>query len=161
MQTCSSFEGLHGKSQPDDNNHSLLSLPSPKPGSIDQQTPKDSNESTPVEILINLQDDSRRNLVPPPNNSNLLVSLNGQVTKTKEKHLTFSESTEQFQIAKVSPVKENGSVVSEEGTKKDSMSIGMICVNVNKNSLKSSKPLQVDSHIVPKNTKGDERETML
>lgn len=163
MQPCSTFDGPQGKLNSDDNHHSLLPLPSPKPTNVDQQTPKTGNEGAPVEILINLQDDdSRHNLILPPNNSNPLVSQNGQVTgKTKEKHLTFSESTEQFQSSKVSPVRENGSVMSEGGNKKENMSKGMICVNVNKNSLKSSTPLQVDSHLVPKNIKGDERETML
>ncbi|XP_063862315.1 parathyroid hormone/parathyroid hormone-related peptide receptor-like isoform X1 [Scylla paramamosain] len=162
MQTCSSLEGPQGKSLLDDNHHSLLPPSSPKPTNMDQQVPKNGKESTQVEILINLQDNNHSNFILPPNNSNPLLSHNGQVmVKTKEKHLTFSESTEQFQIAKVSPMKENGSVMSEGGTKMENMNKGMVCVSVNKNSLKSSTPQQIDSHLVPKNTKVDERETML
>ncbi|MPC83491.1 hypothetical protein E2C01_078203 [Portunus trituberculatus] len=112
MQTCSTLEEPQGKSQLDENHHSLLLPSSPKSVNMDQQ-------------------------------------------------VTKNESTEQFQIAKVSPMKENGSVMSEGGTKTENMSKGMVCVSVNKNSLKSSTPQQIDSHLVPKNTKADERETML
>lgn len=162
MQTCSTLEEPQGKSGLDDKHHSLLPPLSPKLGNVDQQVPQNGKKNTQVEILINLQDNNHTNLILPKNNSNPLVSHNGQVMgKIKEKHLTFSESTEQFQIAKVSPMKENGSVISEGGTKIENISKGMVCVSVNKNSLKSSTPQQIDSHLVPKNTKIDERETML
>lgn len=125
-------------------------------------------EDVPVEILINLQDDTQsfhrddtvKNVPTSTANSNGPIVSNGQVSgKNKEKHLTFSESTEQLLSTKSSPSKENGTIVSGSVSKDDAGRV--ICVNVNKHSLKSSTPLQVDSHVVKKTNKGKEQETML
>lgn len=110
-----------------------------------------------MEILIDLHEDGTER---PDNDDGGDKSPNTQASRTKEKHLTFSESTDQFQMAKMSPAKVNGSVVTSDPGTKDEDSRGVICVNVNRNSLKSSSPVQIDSHILKKN-KGKEHETML
>nr|XP_045601993.1 parathyroid hormone/parathyroid hormone-related peptide receptor-like isoform X1 [Procambarus clarkii] len=131
---------------------------------------KNKTEATPVEILIDLHDENcalpedtnLTNGCSSPRSNGPVASQNGQVNgKTREKHLTFSESTEQFLSAKTSPSKENGSVIIRSKNNNEDVSKGVICVNVNKNSLKSTSPLQVDSHIIKKNNKGKEQETML
>ncbi|KAK3858246.1 hypothetical protein Pcinc_035556 [Petrolisthes cinctipes] len=129
--------------------------PSPSPH------PPSCTEGPPVEILIDLHEDGVErtdgdgSVRHPPNTQD-------HASRTKEKHLKFSESTDQFQMAKLSPTKVNGAaVVCEPGNTDDNNSSrGVICVNVNKNSLKSSIPVQIDSHIL-KNSKGKEHETML
>lgn len=149
------------ESSPDD-------LTTVRPVSDDVNTNNSFTESTPVEILIDLHDknyslkkDNLKNIQSNHRSNGPVVSQNGQVSeKTKEKHLTFSESTEQLLSAKTSPAKENGSILSGSINRKEDVNKGVICVNVNKNILKSSAPIQVDSRVVRK-TKGKEKETML
>lgn len=116
-------------------------------------------EEVPTDILVNLQDETysshksaKTNHVQYSPRSNGPLISNGKRKDNKDKYLTFSESTDHLLSAKTSPTKENG-LIDDAGR--------MICVNVNKNSLKSSTPLQIDSKLVQKTSKEKERETML
>ncbi|ROT77318.1 hypothetical protein C7M84_004019 [Penaeus vannamei] len=125
-----------------------------------------------VEILINIHDescgyrrgssaDNDKDAQPLPVNNGPILSQGGQPNgRTKEKHLTFSESTEQLLSAKTSPIKENGSVETGKVAKGD-VGKSVVCVNVNKSSLKATTPLQVDSVVAKKSAKGKDQETML
>lgn len=136
------------------------------------RTHEGSGGGMAVEILINIHDescgyrrgssaDNDKDAQPLPVNNGPILSQGGQPNgRTKEKHLTFSESTEQLLSAKTSPIKENGLVETGKAAKGDGGK-SVVCVNVNKSSLKATTPLQVDSVVAKKSVKGKDQETML
>nr|XP_053633517.1 parathyroid hormone/parathyroid hormone-related peptide receptor-like isoform X2 [Cherax quadricarinatus] len=176
LQPCTASDGTqHQKivvqeSSFEDPVYSPSYLSTVKSASVEVSTVRNTSESTPVEILIDFHDEScnfledtnLKNVEISPKSNGPVSSQNGQVNgRMKEKHLTFSESTEQFLSTKTSPSKENGSIISGSKNSNEDAIKGVICVNVNKNSLKSTTPLQVDSHVIKKSSKGKEQETML
>ncbi|XP_066989828.1 secretin receptor-like isoform X2 [Macrobrachium rosenbergii] len=138
------------------------------------------DEGTTVEILIDFTDgttgckkgilnDALEETDPEKKISFATVSQNGQVhgksRDKQEKHLTFSESTEnRLNYKAACDAEEKRCLLADagdgEGDGEGEDGKGVVCVNVSKKSLKSTSPLLVESTLVKKSTKR-EQETML
>ncbi|XP_068213640.1 secretin receptor-like isoform X2 [Palaemon carinicauda] len=133
------------------------------------------DDETTVEILIDLTEngDHKKGVAndvledADPEKKPVLAteSQNGQVhgksKEKQEKRLKFSESTENRLNCKVAFINEEKRCLLGEGCDgEDKDAKAVVCVSVNKKSLKSTSPLSVESTLVKKSTK-KEQETML